>query len=97
MTGVPSLIPSYCLFHFFKSYFTSASNFCVIGQTPWPDVVQLFQPNEATQILLPDSANCLSVQAFLRMCNLNYEVISKPNAEFMSPSGNLIVIRLYII
>lgn len=41
------------------------------------------------QILLPDNAACLSVKAFLRMCNLNYNVEMRINAESMSPSGNI--------
>lgn len=51
--------------------------------------MKIFQPLEAEQILLPDNASCLSVQAFLKMCNLKYEVIQKNNAEDMSPSGEL--------
>lgn len=45
------------------------------------------------QILLPDNANCLAVQAFLKMCNLNFEVVSRSNAEFMSPTGKVPFIR----
>ncbi|XP_075218438.1 metaxin-2 isoform X2 [Lycorma delicatula] len=62
-------------------------------QTPWPDDVQLFQPDETSQILLPDSANCLSVQAYLKMCNLKYEVVYTHNAEDMSPSGKVPFIK----
>jgi len=49
--------------------------------------VKLFQPYEVEQILLPDNANCLSVQAFLKMCGLDFEVEARSNAEYMSPSG----------
>ncbi|KAF5297562.1 hypothetical protein FQR65_LT09993 [Abscondita terminalis] len=60
---------------------------------PWPNDVKLYQPYEVEQILLPDNANCLAVQAFLRMCKLDFEVVSKPNAEFMSPSGKVPFIK----
>jgi len=56
---------------------------------PWPDDVKLFQPFETEQILLPDNASSLSVQAFLRMCNLKYEVEQRINADEMSPSGRI--------
>lgn len=67
----------------------------VSANQPWPDDVKLFQPFEVEQILLPDNANCLAVQAFLRMCNLKYDIIYKKNAEDMSPSGNLFILRPY--
>ncbi|CAG9863315.1 unnamed protein product [Phyllotreta striolata] len=53
---------------------------------PWPSDVKLFQPYEAEQILLPDNANCLATQAFLKMCQLPYAVEPRPNAEAMSPT-----------
>lgn len=61
------------------------------GQEPWPDDVQLFQPYETEQILLPDMANCLAVQAFLKMCHLKFSVAYRVNAEDMSPSGEFIL------
>lgn len=45
------------------------------------------------QVLLPDNANTLSVQAFLNMCNLEYTIEMRANAEHMSPSGKLPFIR----
>lgn len=39
--------------------------------------------------MLPDNANCLAVQAFLHMCNLEYQIEPRKNAEFMSPSGRV--------
>ncbi|XP_014262251.1 metaxin-2-like isoform X3 [Cimex lectularius] len=65
----------------------------VMGQEPWPEDAKLFQPYETEQILLPDSANCLAVQAFLKMCQLNYTVEYKVNAEEMSPSGKVPFIK----
>ncbi|XP_048489077.1 metaxin-2 isoform X1 [Plutella xylostella] len=63
------------------------------AQEPWPDNVMLFQPYEVEQILLPDNASCLAVQAFLKMCNLPFEVEMRWNAEFMSPSGRVPFIK----
>ncbi|CAH2056382.1 unnamed protein product, partial [Iphiclides podalirius] len=63
------------------------------AQEPWPENVKLFQPYEVEQILLPDNASCLAVQAFLKMCNLPFEVEMRWNAEFMSPSGRVPFIK----
>jgi len=60
---------------------------------PWPHDVQLYQPYEVEQVLLPDNANILTVQAFLNMCNLEYTIEMRSNAEHMSPSGRLPFIR----
>ncbi|CAB0014519.1 unnamed protein product [Nesidiocoris tenuis] len=73
---------------FFKSKIFSSK-----GQEPWPDDVQLYQPYETEQILLPDNANCLAVQAFLKMCDLKYVVEYRTNAEEMSPSGRVPFIK----
>ncbi|XP_076267642.1 metaxin-2-like [Rhynchophorus ferrugineus] len=64
------------------------------AQEPWPKDVKLFQPYEIEQILLPDNANCLAVQAFLKMCNLDFQVEPRPNAEFMSPTGRVPFIKV---
>ncbi|XP_017777451.1 PREDICTED: metaxin-2-like [Nicrophorus vespilloides] len=63
------------------------------AQEPWPKDVRLFQPYEVEQILLPDNANCLAVQTFLKMCNLEYKVDPRPNAEAMSPTGKVPFIK----
>jgi len=60
---------------------------------PWPGDVQLFQPFEVEQVLLPDNANILAVQSFLNMTNLEYMIEMRANAEHMSPSGRLPFIR----
>jgi len=60
---------------------------------PWPHDVQLYQPYEVEQVLLPDNANILTIQAFLNMCNLEYTIEMRANAEHMSPSGRLPFIR----
>lgn len=72
-----------------KDYMKAAMS----AQEPWPDNVKLFQPYEVEQILLPDNASCLAVQAFLKMCNLPFEVEMRWNAEFMSPSGRVPFIK----
>lgn len=59
------------------------------AREPWPSDAKLFQPYEVEQILLPDNANCLAVQAYLRMCGLKYEVELRSNCEYMSPSGRV--------
>ncbi|XP_066158338.1 metaxin-2-like [Euwallacea fornicatus] len=63
------------------------------AQEPWSKDVKLFQPYEVEQILLPDNANCLAVQAFLKMCHLDYQVEPRANAEAMSPTGKVPFIK----
>lgn len=63
------------------------------AQEPWPNDVKLFQQYEVEQILLPDNANCLAVQAFLKMCQLNHTLEMRGNAEHMSPSGRVPFIK----
>lgn len=76
------------------SIFTCSNiSFYRLGQEPWPADVKLYQPHEVEQILLPDNANCLAVQAYLRMCGLTYQIESRANAEFMSPSGTVPFIK----
>ncbi|XP_063984550.1 metaxin-2-like isoform X2 [Diachasmimorpha longicaudata] len=59
------------------------------AQEPWPQPIKLYQPYEVEQILLPDNANCLAVQALLHMLNLEYQIEPRKNAEYMSPSGRV--------
>lgn len=68
-------------------------NLTFLAQEPWPKDVKLYQPYEVEQILLPDNANCLAVQAFLKMCNLEFQVEPRANAEAMSPSGKVPFIK----
>lgn len=60
---------------------------------PWPADAQLFQPFEVEQILLSDNANCLAVQAFLHMAQLEFGIEMRANTEHMSPSGRVPFIR----
>ncbi|XP_053996970.1 metaxin-2-like [Hylaeus anthracinus] len=52
-----------------------------------PQTITLFQPYEVEQILLPDSENCLAVQAYLKICGLEFQIELRSNAEYMLPSG----------
>ncbi|KAK2577004.1 hypothetical protein KPH14_011966 [Odynerus spinipes] len=63
------------------------------AQEPWPQLIQLYCPYEVEQILLPDNANCLAVQAFLKMCNLDFQIEPRRNAEYMSPNGSIPFIK----
>ena len=63
------------------------------AQEPWPADVALYQPSELEQILLPDNANCLAVQAFLHMSSLDFTIEMRSNAEQMSPSGKVPFIK----
>ncbi|XP_017844180.1 metaxin-2 isoform X1 [Drosophila busckii] len=60
-----------------------------LAEEPWPEDAKLYQPYEAEQILLPENASCLAVKAYLKMCNLPFEVRSCSNAEHMSPGGRM--------
>ncbi|KAG5895212.1 hypothetical protein JTB14_035384 [Gonioctena quinquepunctata] len=64
-----------------------------ITQDPWPSDVKLFQCFRDEQMLLPDVANCLAVEAFLNICDLNYKVEQRSNAEAMSPTLKLPFIK----
>lgn len=63
------------------------------AQEPWSNDVKFFQPYEVEQILLPDNAQCLAVQAFLKMTRLGYAMEMRGNAEHMSPSGKVPFIK----
>ncbi|EZA61712.1 Metaxin-2 [Ooceraea biroi] len=63
------------------------------AQDPWPQPITLYQPYEVEQILLPENANCLAVQAYLKMCQLDFQIEPRKNAEFMSPSGRVPFIK----
>ncbi|XP_020706837.1 metaxin-2 isoform X2 [Athalia rosae] len=63
------------------------------AQEPWPQPIKLYQPYEVEQILLPDNANCLAVQAYLKMCGLEFQIEPRSNAEYMSPSGRVPFIK----
>jgi len=72
---------------------TESMSLEVGAQEPWPSNVQLFQPYEVEQVLLPDNASCLAVQAFLHMAGLDFTIEMRSNAENMSPSGKVPFIK----
>lgn len=80
-------------FYFNEGHLMRSCFFFPSGQEQWPDDVQLYTPYEVEQILLPDNANCLAVQAYLKMNGLKFEVVRKRNAEYMSPSGKVPFIK----
>lgn len=59
----------------------------------WPEDVELYQPNKVN-MLLTDCASCRSVEAYLRFCGLSYDIKSRANAEFMSPTGTVPFLRV---
>ncbi|XP_017050679.1 metaxin-2 [Drosophila ficusphila] len=61
----------------------------VRAEEAWPLDAQLYQPPEKNQLLLAESASCLAVKTYLRMCNLPFSERVCDNAEFMSPGGRL--------
>jgi len=76
-----------------KVLYTESMTLEMGAQEPWPSNVQLFQPHELEQILLPDNATSLAVQAFLHMCKLDFTIEMRSNAENMSPSGRVPFIK----
>lgn len=61
----------------------------MIANEPWSEDAKLYQPFDVDQILLSENADCLSVKAYLRMCDLNFTVEMRANAESMSPCGEV--------
>ncbi|PIO53037.1 hypothetical protein TELCIR_25647, partial [Teladorsagia circumcincta] len=46
------------------------------------------------QALLYEYAECLAAQAFLRIAHLSYSVKQRPNAEFISPTGKVPLLKV---
>ncbi|XGW18143.1 hypothetical protein V3C99_002617 [Haemonchus contortus] len=59
----------------------------------WDDVY-LYTPFLNDQALLYEYAECLAAQAFLRIAQLSYSVRQRPNAEFISPSGKVPLLKV---
>uniref|UniRef100_A0A0K8WHB5 Metaxin-2 n=2 Tax=Bactrocera latifrons TaxID=174628 RepID=A0A0K8WHB5_BACLA len=72
-----------------SQYLSQLNTFEKMSDEPWPEDAVLYQPYEAEQILLPEHASCLAVKAYLKMCQLPFEVRSCANAEYMSPGGRM--------
>uniref|UniRef100_A0A914WTT6 Mitochondrial outer membrane transport complex Sam37/metaxin N-terminal domain-containing protein n=1 Tax=Plectus sambesii TaxID=2011161 RepID=A0A914WTT6_9BILA len=73
-----------------RSFFTDLLNdeLAMNVDDNWDDAA-LFGPYENEQALLYQYAECLSARAFLKMCNLPFKIEQRPNAEHMSPSGEV--------
>ncbi|KAH8247948.1 hypothetical protein KR038_003916, partial [Drosophila bunnanda] len=56
---------------------------------PWPDLVQLHQPPEHSQLLLAERASCIAVRTYLRLCRLPFAEKTSAHAEFMTQGGRL--------
>ncbi|XP_023026149.2 metaxin-2 [Leptinotarsa decemlineata] len=68
-------------------------SFSGVSQDAWQIDTVLFQSHKDRQMILPELANCLAVEAFLRMCDLDYDIEQRSNAEAMSPSLKLPFIK----
>ncbi|KXJ28324.1 metaxin-2 [Exaiptasia diaphana] len=58
----------------------------------WPEDVELYQPDKSN-MLLTDAAKCTSVEVYLKFCRLPYTSKFCQNAEFMSPNGEVPLLR----
>ncbi|GFR76243.1 metaxin-2 [Elysia marginata] len=75
--------------------FLEASSTTSIPQSQkWPEDVVLYQPYQVEQITLPDYAQCLAVEAFLRMSGLVFRIEQRTNAADMSPTGKVPFIQV---
>ncbi|KAH8338140.1 hypothetical protein KR059_009690, partial [Drosophila kikkawai] len=59
------------------------------GEQSWPDVVQLHQPPEHSQLLLAERTSCIAVRTYLRLCRLPFAEKTSVHAEFMTQGGRL--------
>ena len=64
------------------------------GNNPNNSVDKFNLKIQVEQILLPDNASCLAVQAFLHMAGLDFTIEMRSNAENMSPSGKVPFIKV---
>ncbi|OWA52137.1 putative Metaxin-2 [Hypsibius exemplaris] len=64
------------------------------GEIPWPQDVTLCVPPLSTQVTLHEQAECLATQAFLRMHGLRFTLDERPNAEFMSLTSKLPLLKV---
>ncbi|KAJ8036449.1 Metaxin-2 [Holothuria leucospilota] len=71
-------------------------DFCLrnLQATGMDEEVELFQPFQKEQITLPEEAQCMAVKTLLHMCNLQFALRLRSNAEFMSPSGGVPFIKV---
>lgn len=64
------------------------------GKDKWPSDTTLYQPYQVEQVTLPDYSNCVAVRTFLNMCGLKYDLQLRTNAEEMSPTTAVPLLRL---
>lgn len=64
------------------------------GDLPWPQNVILCVPPLTSQVTLHEQAECLATQAFLRMHGLNFTLDERPNAEYMSVTAKLPLLKV---
>ena len=55
----------------------------------WPETINLYHP-PSDQMTLPEKAMCRSVQTFLIMNKKKIKYEERTNAEYMSPTSNLL-------
>ncbi|XP_057661470.1 metaxin-2-like [Diorhabda carinulata] len=65
----------------------------------WQEKITIITPLLSRQMILPELSNCLAVQAFLKMCNLGFEIERRSNAAAMSPTNTVPFIKIdkYVI
>ncbi|XP_055334632.1 metaxin-2-like [Paramacrobiotus metropolitanus] len=64
------------------------------GDLPWPTDAILCVPPLGVQVTLHEQAECLATQAFLRMHGLKFVLDERSNAEFISVSGKLPLLKV---
>jgi len=75
------------------SYIDGVHTLQLSAADPWIPTATLYKPLEGAQILPYENSACLSVEAFLHMCELKFEIEQAKNAEHISPSGKLPVLH----
>ncbi|KAH8289389.1 hypothetical protein KR054_004554, partial [Drosophila jambulina] len=58
-------------------------------EEPWPELAQLHQPPEHSQLLLAERTSCIAVRTYLRLCRLPFTEMTSSHAEFMTQGGRL--------
>jgi len=66
-----------------------------MNKKEWLQCVNLYVPDEQNQIILPQQTSCVAVKTFLKMCNIDYEIEERRNAEYMAPGGRFTKLPVY--
>ncbi|XP_072376536.1 metaxin-2-like [Diabrotica undecimpunctata] len=64
------------------------------SEIEWEDKITVFINKEDKQMILYEYANSLAIQAFLKMCNLGYDIEQRENAADMSPTRTIPFIKV---